>query len=198
MRNELWIAASISAFALAACDGGRETGAARDLVAPAETVETENVGNEEAAEEDAGEPAPVAGTATEEDEDARVADAPFTILTASSDAHGAYITDATGRALYLFTADGTDAGEPLACQGDCLEAWPPAEASGALTAADGARSDLAATRRADDRRVVTYGGYPLYYFARDDGPNETQGQGIESFGGVWRLVAPDGTAIDGE
>ncbi len=38
--------------------------------------------------------------------------------------------------------------------------------------------------------MLKVGDWPLYYFAGDSGPSQTNGQGI---GGVWWLVSPDGT-----
>jgi predicted lipoprotein with Yx(FWY)xxD motif len=37
------------------------------------------------------------------------------------------------------------------------------------------------------------GDGPLYFFANDVAPGDTNGQGI---GDVWYVVGPDGTAID--
>ena len=42
---------------------------------------------------------------------------------------------------------------------------------------------------------MTYLGHPLYYFAGDSGPGQTNGQGSDSFGAKWWLVAPAGTKI---
>lgn len=41
-------------------------------------------------------------------------------------------------------------------------------------------------------RIVTYNGWPLYYFAEDTGPGETKGHDIEEFGAEWYLVTPEG------
>ena len=40
---------------------------------------------------------------------------------------------------------------------------------------------------------VKFCDWPLYYFAQDTAPGDLNGQGV---GGVWWLVAPDGTLID--
>jgi predicted lipoprotein with Yx(FWY)xxD motif len=44
-----------------------------------------------------------------------------------------------------------------------------------------------------DGPMLKIGDWPLYYFSWDDGPGQTQGQGV---GDVWWMVAPDGTLID--
>ena len=41
--------------------------------------------------------------------------------------------------------------------------------------------------------MLKIGDWPLYYFAGDTAPGETNGQGV---GGVWWVVAPDGTLIE--
>jgi predicted lipoprotein with Yx(FWY)xxD motif len=42
------------------------------------------------------------------------------------------------------------------------------------------------------RMMVTYNGWPLYHFAKDENPGDTRGQDIETFGGEWTLVTPAG------
>ena len=42
---------------------------------------------------------------------------------------------------------------------------------------------------------MTYDGHPLYYFAPDTSKGSLTGQGSDSFGAKWWLVAPSGTAI---
>ena len=39
---------------------------------------------------------------------------------------------------------------------------------------------------------MTLNGHPLYYFASDQSPGDTNGQGI---GDVWFVVSPQGEAI---
>jgi predicted lipoprotein with Yx(FWY)xxD motif len=82
------------------------------------------------------------------------------------------------------------------CSTDCADAWPPVitdtapRASGAAQAAN-----LGTITRSDGRKQVTYKGHPLYHFAVDSGPGTTKGQGSDSFGARWWLVAPSGAAI---
>jgi hypothetical protein len=65
-----------------------------------------------------------------------------------------------------------------------------------VTAADGAKAaDLGTITRSDGSKQVTYLGHPLYYFAGDSGPGQTNGQGSNGFGAKWWLVAPAGTKI---
>jgi hypothetical protein len=67
---------------------------------------------------------------------------------------------------------------------------------GHVTAANGAKAaDLGTITRSDGSKQVTYLGHPLYYFAGDSGPGQTNGQGSNGFGAKWWLVAPAGTKI---
>jgi predicted lipoprotein with Yx(FWY)xxD motif len=90
---------------------------------------------------------------------------------------------------------GDDAGKSN-CSGQCAEAWPPVVADSAPRASGGARaSNLGTITRSDGRKQVTYKGRPLYYFVVDSGPGTTKGQGSDSFGARWWLLAPSGAAI---
>jgi predicted lipoprotein with Yx(FWY)xxD motif len=115
--------------------------------------------------------------------------------------YGTYLTDASGRALYLFTADRRGRGPvPAAsgCYGPCIKAWPPAYAAGPVVAGKYVDdSQIAIIVRADGTRQVTYNGWPLYYYAGDLGATETQGQEKEQFGGEWYLVSPGGAPLEG-
>ncbi len=108
-------------------------------------------------------------------------------------AHGVYLTGPSGRALYLWVADthGTSS-----CSGACAQAWPPLLTKGAPTAAAGVKSsNLGTITRSDGSKQVTYMGHPLYYFAGDPSSGTVHGEGSDSFGAKWWLVAPSGTAI---
>ena len=106
---------------------------------------------------------------------------------------GQILVDAEGRALYRFEQDGS--GEST-CYDQCEQNWPALETDGEPQAGDGAdQALLGTTERRDGTMQVTYADRPLYYFAGDQGPGDVKGQGI---GGVWFLVAPDGSAIPAE
>jgi predicted lipoprotein with Yx(FWY)xxD motif len=117
-----------------------------------------------------------------------------TVKSASGSA-GTYLTDGSGRALYLWTAD---TGGKSVCSGACASEWPPLTANGTPAAAGGVEaSDLGTVARSGGAKQVTYGGHPLYYYAGDSESKDTYGQGINSFGAKWWLVAPSGSAITG-
>ena len=106
---------------------------------------------------------------------------------------GTYLTADEGRAVYLWVAD--SAGKSV-CSGACAHVWPPVETKGKPTADAGVdASKLGTTTRSDGSQQVTYDGHPLYYFIADKSKGEVKGQGNNSFGAKWWLVAPSGDAI---
>lgn len=118
-----------------------------------------------------------------------------TVITAKTGAHGTYLTDGAGRAMYLWMKD--PMGKSV-CSGACAGAWPPVTTSGTVTASGGAKSaSLATITRSDGTKQVTYDGHPLYYFSGDSGPGQTNGEGSNGFGAKWWLIAPSGAQVTG-
>ena len=118
-----------------------------------------------------------------------------TVITTQAGSAGTFLTNGSGRTVYLWAKDGTNMS---ACSGACAAAWPPVPATGTLTATGSAKgSDLGTITRSDGTKQVTYDGHPLYYFAGDSGAGQANGQGSDSFGAKWWLVAPSGAQITG-
>jgi predicted lipoprotein with Yx(FWY)xxD motif len=100
---------------------------------------------------------------------------------------GAILTDADGRTLYGFASDknGTST-----CYDKCAASWPPMVAQGNPAPGQGLEaSRLGLTPRNDGTQQVTYNNWPLYYFAGDQAPGQTKGQGLK---GVWYVVSANG------
>jgi predicted lipoprotein with Yx(FWY)xxD motif len=115
------------------------------------------------------------------------------MISAAKGPDGTYLTGSGGRALYLWVAD--THGKSV-CSGACAKVWPPVLTSAAPTAGSGVLgSDLGTTTRSDGKKQVTYKGHPLYYYITDTAPGQLTGQGSNSFGAKWWLVAPSGSAI---
>jgi predicted lipoprotein with Yx(FWY)xxD motif len=110
-----------------------------------------------------------------------------TVITTATSSAGTFLADGSGRAVYLWVKD---TGGTSACSGACAGAWPPVTASGTVTV-----SGLGTITRSDGTKQVTYDGHPLYYFVGDSGPGKANGQGSDSFGAKWWLVAPTGSDI---
>ena len=105
---------------------------------------------------------------------------------------GTFLTDGSGRTLYLFVADH---GGTSACTGACASAWPPLTTKGEPVASGQVKAGLLGTISRGGSRQVTYAGHPLYYFAGDTSTGQTTGQGSNGFGATWWVVSPAGAAI---
>jgi predicted lipoprotein with Yx(FWY)xxD motif len=111
-----------------------------------------------------------------------------TVQLADSDL-GSILVDADGMTLYLLESD-TDG--TSTCTADCAATWPPL-IDDAPVAGDGVDDSLLGTTTRDDGGVqVTYDGHPLYGFASDGAPGDTEGQGV---GDVWFVVDASGKAV---
>ena len=101
-----------------------------------------------------------------------------------------------GKSLYLFEAD---SGTQSTCSGACAQAWPPLTTNGAPKAASTASpSLLGTTARSDGTTQVTYSGHPLYHFAGDNKPGDTNGEGSTAFGAGWDVLSPTGGKIEAQ
>jgi predicted lipoprotein with Yx(FWY)xxD motif len=106
---------------------------------------------------------------------------------------GNILVNSSGRTLYLFTRD---SGTMSECNGACAVNWPPLRASGKPTIGSGAQASLISTStRSDGVHQVTYNGHPLYLFKNDNQPGDTNGEGLNAFGGSWFAVSPAGDQV---
>jgi predicted lipoprotein with Yx(FWY)xxD motif len=122
-------------------------------------------------------------------EELEAADSGETVALASSSL-GDILVDSAGNTIYLFVPD---AQGPSVCYDDCANAWPPLV--GEVTAADGIDAALLGSLERDDGSVqATYNGWPLYYFANDAAPGDTNGQGLNE---VWYVLTAAGDAVTG-
>jgi predicted lipoprotein with Yx(FWY)xxD motif len=86
--------------------------------------------------------------------------------------------------VYVFDADLGAPGQST-CNGACAQNWPPVVApAGTLPA------NWTAIGRQDGSMQLAYKGRPLYTFAGDGQPLQTNGDGINAFGGYWHIARP--------
>ena len=101
---------------------------------------------------------------------------------------GNILVDANGLTLYTFAPDSANRST---CSGGCTAAWPPATVdadTAALVQSDGAgMAELGVFDRGDGMQL-TWNGMPLYRFTRDAAAGQTNGEGINGFGGLWSVV----------
>jgi predicted lipoprotein with Yx(FWY)xxD motif len=111
----------------------------------------------------------------------------------SNEGLGNILVNSQGRTLYLFSRD---TGTTSECSGACAVNWPPLQAAGKPTIGSGAKASLiSTTTRSDGTRQVTYNDHPLYLFANDTKAGNTNGEGLNAFGGSWFAVSPAGNEI---
>ncbi|MEU9605586.1 SCO0930 family lipoprotein [Streptomyces sp. NPDC048057] len=106
---------------------------------------------------------------------------------------GPVVTDSAGFTLYRFDDD-TASPSKSTCDGDCAKAWPPVLAADAAAAEGMDAKLLGRVTRSDGTQQLTLKGWPLYRFAKDTQPRQTNGQGV---GGTWFAAAPDGNKATG-
>jgi predicted lipoprotein with Yx(FWY)xxD motif len=105
---------------------------------------------------------------------------------------GSIVTDAQGRTLYRFDADTTS--PPASnCSGGCAQLWPPALGDPATVTLNGVQKSLVGqVKRADGRTQLTLAGSPLYEYAGDTGPGQTNGQAVMN---TWWAITPTGAKL---
>ena len=99
----------------------------------------------------------------------------------------AYVTDASGRALYIIETDSAT----FSCTDACATDLEPVIGSATIASgAMGLEASLLGTRALPDgRQQVTYDGKGLYFSRSDMARGDTKGQGTKSYGNV-RLLTP--------
>jgi predicted lipoprotein with Yx(FWY)xxD motif len=104
---------------------------------------------------------------------------------------GRIVVDDQGRTVYTLT---DAAGAAVACEGSCLEAWPPVLLQEGIsgTGGKGVKGVAVVTTPEGEQAAIT--GLPLYTFSGDAKPGDAIGNGLVSFGGTWHVVELSGAA----
>lgn len=172
----------IALFVLAAC--GEEGG---------DTTTTGDAGQEATTTTAAPEPTTTAAeetatTAAEEMTTTSAAEMADGVHVAETDL-GAILVDPDGFTLYIFTQD--TEGESV-CVDDCAATWPPVPADTPI-GSDLDSAMFGSITRADGSDQLTVNGMPLYLFAPDENPGDTNGQGVND---VWFVVDASGNMLE--
>jgi predicted lipoprotein with Yx(FWY)xxD motif len=114
--------------------------------------------------------------------------APITVAQSSL---GQILTDANGMTVYGFT---NDSAGTSTCTGGCAKSWPAVTTTSDELPAGLDAKVFSVVEGADETYQLKAGKWPLYTFAGDKAAGDTNGQGS---GGVWFVVAPDGSLIKG-
>lgn len=105
---------------------------------------------------------------------------------------GEVLTTADGFTLYAFT---NDTAGVSTCEADCADAWPPLLVDSEALPEGLDPAVFAVVPRNDGTFQLSANDQPLYRFAGDAAPGDTNGQGS---GGVWFAVGSDGQLIQGD
>ncbi len=101
-----------------------------------------------------------------------------------------YLTDGAGRALYYFSLDtvGTPTTAPVtACtSAQCMTSWPIFLTDQVTVPSGLVAADFTAYTRADGMQQSAYKGHPLYHYAGDTAPGETNGRSVPN----WQTIDP--------
>ncbi|MEX2541740.1 MAG: hypothetical protein WD314_08020 [Trueperaceae bacterium] len=94
---------------------------------------------------------------------------------------GHFLTGPNGMTLYVFSNDAPGTSN---CYDQCATNWPPllTESEEPVVTPLAIPGEFGVTERNDSGRQVTYNGWPLYYWVRDQDVGDTTGQAV---GGVW-------------
>jgi len=101
----------------------------------------------------------------------------------SNDNTGEYLADDKGMTLYYFKKDIEG---KSTCADDCLATWPLVKASEYEVPEGYDEADFGSITREDNgEEQLTYKGFPLYYFVKDDAQGDVNGEGVKE---VWYIV----------
>jgi predicted lipoprotein with Yx(FWY)xxD motif/plastocyanin len=95
---------------------------------------------------------------------------------------GSYLTDESGKTLYMYMKDTPNAST---CKDTCVTNWPIYAADNIQISGELNAADFKTIVREDGKKQTTYQGWPLYYYAKDLKPGDTLGQAV---GGVWMVI----------
>ena len=114
-------------------------------------------------------------------------------LATTSTSVGTILTDSAGMSMYSFAADAEGVSN---CSGTCASVWPPVPVTGSVPKdPQGATATLGELTRDDGTKQLTVDGMPMYTYVGDSAKGETNGQGLNQSGGLWWLIATDGSSI---
>jgi predicted lipoprotein with Yx(FWY)xxD motif len=98
--------------------------------------------------------------------------ASIAVALASSASFESYLTDGSGRALYMFAND-VPGVSSSACTAACLDKWPVFDAKDISVGAGLVATDFTRFQRADGVWQTAFKGHPLYRFTMDTGASVT-------------------------
>ncbi|MBN9376221.1 MAG: hypothetical protein J0I40_12700, partial [Cellulomonas sp.] len=113
------------------------------------------------------------------------------VLSTRSSSLGTIIVDANGMTVYEFGKD-TQGATTSACTGSCAAIWPEVHAGTGTPQVSGVTGTIGTITGVDGQKQVTLNGWPLYTFAHDTAPGDTNGQNFQN---LWWALTPSGQHV---
>ena len=104
---------------------------------------------------------------------------------------GRVVVDGKGMSAYFFDNDKANSGAST-CTGQCETIWPAITSKSSTPTVTGITGIVGTITGVAGGKQVTINGRPIYTYAGDKAPGDTNGQGIS---GIWYVVAPSGDEI---
>lgn len=188
------IVAAVAAATLAACSGGTDTSQPGDDDGTLPGAPSGGASSSRTAPGEAGSPDEGAAPYdTRSDGTGAGPDGAGTADLGTSDTSlGTVVVDGRGMTVYFFDSDTPGSGAST-CTDACAAAWPAVETDSDSPTVEGVTGEVGVITGVDGAHQVTLDGRPLYTYAQDMAPGDVNGQGV---GGVWWVVAPDGSETD--
>jgi predicted lipoprotein with Yx(FWY)xxD motif len=115
------------------------------------------------------------------------------LVSTQSTSLGKILVNGQARTIYQFA---NDKHGMSVCTGVCAQNWPAVTAPASLPSSlPGVTGKLGVTIRADGAHQLTVSGHPVYTFAGDSAPGQTNGQDKTLNGGLWTVLSPAGASI---
>lgn len=112
-------------------------------------------------------------------------------LTVATTPLGQIVVDGKGMTAYFFDKDTANSGAS-ACTGQCQAIWPAITSSSTTPTVSGVTGTVGTIATGDGSNQVTINGRPIYTYAYDTAPGDTNGQGVS---GIWYVISPAGDEI---
>jgi predicted lipoprotein with Yx(FWY)xxD motif len=106
----------------------------------------------------------------------------------------ALVSSSNQHTLYTFAADKANTSNCTSASG-CTGIWPPYAAPAGTVAPAG--SGFGVIMRSDGTLQWTYQKFPLYQYSGDSSAGQGNGQGLNTFGGLWAVARPAAAATPG-
>jgi predicted lipoprotein with Yx(FWY)xxD motif len=104
---------------------------------------------------------------------------------------GSIVVDGVGNVVYQFDSDTNGSGKS-SCTGGCLAKWPPVHGGAGAPTLKGITGAVSTITGTDGKPQLTLNGWPLYYFAGDSKPGDTNGEAV---GSSWWVLNPAGEPV---